>query len=371
VKDPRIAKLAENLINYSVDLKPGEKILIESIGGGEELVKELIKQTYKARGVPFITIKNHELLRVLLNECSEEQISEAASFEIARMKEMKAYIGIRAGDNVSELGAVPPEKMKIYTEKYQKPLHSDLRVKHTKWCILRYPNPSMAQLANMATDDFEDFYFNVCNLDYSRMSKAMDALVRVMENTDKVRITGRGTDLTFSIKGMPAIKCDGKFNIPDGEVFSAPIRDSVNGEITYNTPAVYQGVTFENINLKFKNGKIIEATANDTERINRIFDTDEGARYIGEFSIGLNPFIEKPMKDTLFDEKIKDSIHFTPGGAYDECNNGNKSAIHWDLVFIQRPEFGGGEIWFDNTLIRKDGIFVTEELKCLNPENLV
>lgn len=371
MKDPRIEKLAENLINYSVELKPGETILIENIGNEIPLTKELIKQAYKAGGIPFLTIKNQELLRVLLNECTEEQMKAMASFEIARMKEMKAYIGIRAGDNVSEMGAVPSEKMKIYMEHYVKPLHSDLRVKNTKWCILRYPNHSMAQLASMATDLFEDFYFKVCNLDYSKMSKAMENLVAAMEKADRVRITGRDTDLTFSIKGMPAIKCDGKLNIPDGEVFSAPVKNSVNGVITYNAPAVYQGATFENIRLEFKDGKIVNAAASDTERINKIFDTDEGARYVGEFAIGVNPYIERPMKDTLFDEKIKGSIHFTPGSSYDECDNGNKSAIHWDLVFIQRPEYGGGEIWFDDTLIRKDGLFVPKELQCLNPENLI
>lgn len=371
MKDQRIDQLAKTLINYSVELKPGENILIESIGSELPLVKALIKETFKAGGVPFVTIKNNELLRELLNECSVEQIKKMAAFEIARMKEMKAYIGIRAGENVSELGAVPSDKMKIYSENYSKPLHSDQRVKHTRWCVLRYPNHAMAQLASMATDVFEDFYFKVCNLDYSKMSVAMDSLVKVMEKTDKVRITGKDTDLSFSIKGMPAIKCDGKLNIPDGEVFSAPVRDSVNGVLSYNTPAVYQGVTFENIRLEFKAGKIVKATANNTERINEIFDTDEGARFIGEFAIGVNPFIDKPMKDTLFDEKIKGSIHFTPGSCYDECNNGNNSSIHWDLVFIQRPEYGGGEIWFDDQLIRKDGVFVVDELKCLNPENLV
>lgn len=229
----------------------------------------------------------------------------------------------------------------------------------------------MAQLANMPTEHFEDFYFRVCNLDYQKMSKAMDSLVKIMERTDKVRIVAKDTDLSFSIKGLPAIKCDGKMNIPDGEVFTAPVKTSVNGVITYNTPAVYQGVTFENIRLEFKNGKIINATCNNTERINQILDTDEGARFVGEFAIGVNPFIETPMKDTLFDEKIKGSIHFTPGSCYDECDNGNKSAIHWDLVLIQRPEYGGGEIWFDDVLVRKDGLFVIDELKCLNPENLI
>lgn len=371
MKDTRFEKLAGNLINYSVELKPGEKILIENVGNEIPLTRELIRQAYKAGGIPFLTIKNHELLRILLNECTEEQIKSMAEFELARMKEMDAFIGIKAGENANELGATPSDKMKIYMEHFLKPVHFEQRVEHTKWCVLRYPNPSMAQLAGMATEDFEDFYFRVCNLDYSKMSRAMDSLARVMEKADRVRITGKDTDLTFSIKGLPAIKCEGKRNIPDGEVFSAPVKDSVNGYISYNVPAVYQGSTFENIRLEFKDGKIIKATANDTEKINKIFDTDEGSRYVGEFAIGVNPYIEKPMKDTLFDEKIKGSIHFTPGSSYDECNNGNKSAIHWDLVFIQRPEYGGGEIWFDDTLIRKDGVFVPEELHCLNPENLV
>ncbi|MCR4436875.1 MAG: aminopeptidase [Clostridiales bacterium] len=371
MKDSRIEKLAENLIHYSVELKPGEKVLIENFGNEVPLTRELIRQAYKAGGVPFISIKNNELLRVLLNGCTEEQIRSMASYEIARMKEMDAYIGIRGGENVSEMGSVPPEKLKIYMAHYLKPLHSDVRVEHTKWCVLRYPNHSMAQLADMATEEFEDFYFRVCNLDYSKMSRAMDSLAKWMEKAERIKITGKDTDLAFSKKGLPAIKCEGKRNIPDGEVYTAPVRDSVNGVITYNTPAVYQGITFENIRLEFKDGKIVKAMANNTEKINKIFDTDEGARYVGEFSIGLNPYIEKPMKDTLFDEKIKGSIHFTPGSCYEECNNGNKSAIHWDLVLIQRPEYGGGEIWFDDVLIRKDGVFVPQELQCLNPENLV
>jgi aminopeptidase len=243
-------------------------------------------------------------------------------------------------------------------------------VNNTKWCVMRYPNESFAQLAGMSTDDFEDFYFNVCNLDYSKMSKAMDNLIELMEKTDKVRIVGPGTDLTFSIKGIPAIKCDGKMNIPDGEVFTAPVRDSVNGVITFNTPAVSEGFTYEDIRFEFKDGKIIGATSNDTDRINKKLNTDEGARYIGEFAIGVNPYILKPMKDTLFDEKIMGSIHLTPGRCYDEASNGNKSAIHWDLVLIQTKEYGGGEIYFDDVLVRKDGLFVVEPLLCLNPENL-
>lgn len=368
--DQRIETLAKNLVNYSCEVKPGERVLIETKGFELPLTKALIKETYKAGGVPFVTVKNDEITRVLLNGCCEEQIRLMAEFELDRMKKMDAYIGVRCTDNTNELGDVPDEKMRLYNSLFNKPVHSEQRVEHTKWVVLRYPNSAMAQMAEMSTEAFEDFYFNVCNLDYSKMSKAMDPLVQWMEKTDRVRITGKNTDLSFSIKGLPAIKCDGGRNIPDGEVFTAPVRESVNGIISYNTPAKYQGFTYENVTLEFKDGKIIKATANDTERINKIFDTDEGARFVGEFSLGVNPYIEKPMKDTLFDEKIKGSLHFTPGSCYDECNNGNKSAVHWDLVFIQRPEYGGGEIWFDDVLIRKDGIFMPEELQCLNPERL-
>jgi aminopeptidase len=370
MKDSRIETLAANLINYSCELKAGEKILIENIGNEMPLSRALIREAYKVGAIPYLTIKNPELERVLLEQCTEEQMKDMARYELARMKDMDAYIGVRSGDNVSEKSSVPSDKMKLYMSLFSKPVHSEERVNNTKWCVMRYPSHSMAQLANMPTEYFEDFYFNVCNLDYKKMSIAMDPLVKIMEATDKVRITGKGTDLSFSIKGMSAIKCDGKMNIPDGEVYTAPVKDSVNGVISYNCPAVYQGVTFENISLEFKNGKIIKAVSNDTDRINEIFNTDEGARYVGEFAIGVNPYIDTPMKDTLFDEKIKGSLHFTPGSCYDECPNGNKSSIHWDLVFIQRPEYGGGEIWFDDKLIRKDGLFVIKELEGLNPDNL-
>jgi aminopeptidase len=258
----------------------------------------------------------------------------------------------------------------LYDRLYRHPIHSEQRVKKTKWVVLRYPSASMAQLAQMSTEAFEDFYFNVCNLDYAKMDRAMDPLADLMRRTDKVQIKGPGTDLTFSIKGIGAKKCSGERNIPDGEVYSCPIRDSVNGTISYNTQSVYNGFTFENVRFTFENGKIVEATANDTDRINGLLDTDDGARYIGEFSIGFNPYILHPMKDTLFDEKIAGSLHFTPGQAYEDTDNGNRSSVHWDLVLIQRPDYGGGDIYFDDRPIRKDGLFVIPELQNLNPDAL-
>lgn len=369
--DARIEQLAKNLVTYSCKVQPGDKVYINYIGKDtENLAKAVIREVYKAKGKPFVHYISNEVLREVLLGCDEEQIRLMAELDALEMSKMDCYIGIRGADNVSELSDVGEDKMKLYNQLYQTPVHHEIRVPKTRWVVLRYPNAAMAQLASTSTEAFEDFYYQVCNLDYSKMNEAMKSLVDLMNRTDKVRMTGPGTDISFSIKDIPAIACAGELNIPDGEVYTAPVRDSVNGTIQYNTPSIYQGYTFENVCLTFEHGKIVKATANNTEKINQIFDIDQGARYIGEFAIGVNPYVMSPMKDILFDEKICGSIHFTPGNCYEEAPNGNSSAIHWDLVWIQRPEYGGGEIYFDDKLIRKDGRFVIAELECLNPENL-
>ncbi|SEF54684.1 aminopeptidase [Paenibacillus sp. UNC499MF] len=370
MRDPRIQQLAANLVQYSLDVQPGENVWIEMYGSERELVRCLIEEVYARGGKPYVDLIDRRVLGSLIKSATKEQMQEWGEADLARMKRMDGYIGVRAGENVNEWADVPEEQMKLYSLYYQKPVHLEQRIKHTRWVVLRYPNASMAQLASMSTDAFEDFYFDVCNLDYGNMDAAMDPLKALMERTDKVRLVAPGTDLTFSIKGIPAIKCSGQNNIPDGECFTAPVRDSVNGTITFNTPSIQSGVTFDNISFRLENGKIVEATSSDTARINEVLDMDEGARYIGEFSLGFNPYIQHPMKDILFDEKIDGSLHFTPGQAYEEADNGNRSSLHWDLVLIQRPEYGGGEVWFDDVLIRKDGRFVIPELQGLNPENL-
>lgn len=369
--DERVKVLAKNLVNYSMKVEKNEKVYVHYIGETtKDLARQIIKEVYLAGGIPFPHYTDQSVQREVLLNCTKEQMELMAEIDGAEMGKMDCYVAIRGTDNVSELADVPAEKMELYEKYYATPVHHEIRVPKTRWVVLRYPNNSMAQLSNSSLESFEDFYFDVCCLDYSKMKQAMENLVNYMERTDKVHITGPGTDLTFSIKGIPAIPCAGEMNIPDGEVFTAPVRNSINGTLSYNTPAVFQGFTYENIKLTFKDGKIIDATANDTERITKVFNTDEGARYVGEFAIGVNPYVLKPMKDTLFDEKIMGSFHFTPGNCYDEAPNGNKSAIHWDLVCIQTMEYGGGEIYFDDVLIRKNGSFVVPELECLNPENL-
>ena len=361
--DLRVKQLADVLVNYSCNVQKNEKVLINYEG---ECCKPLVKQLIK--NMPYVEMRDSSVTREILLGATEEQMDFLNEYQLMQMKGMDCYIAIRAGSNTSELSDVPSDKLNMYYRKTQPVL--DYRVNETKWVVLRYPNESMAQLAGTSLESFEDFYFEVCTLDYAKMSKAMDSLVELMNRTDRVHIKGPGTDLTFSIKDIPAIKCAGEMNIPDGEVYTAPVRESMNGVISYNTPSEEQGFTYENIRFEIKDGKIIKATANDNERINQLLDTDEGARYFGEFAIGVNPYILNPMKDTLFDEKIAGSFHLTPGMAYEDAPNGNDSAVHWDLVMIQRPEYGGGEIYFDDVLIRKDGLFTLPELMCLNPENL-
>lgn len=367
--DIRNEKLAKVLTGFSCDLKPGEKVLIDYEGNDcKDLVRAIVKESYKLGAMPYVNIRDSQVLREILLNATEEQIKFMNDYQLSQMKGMDAYIAIRGSENSSELADVPSEKMSMYSKLTRPTL--DYRVDNTKWVILRYPNASMAQLAQTSRESFEEFYYNVCTLDYSKMDKAMDALQELMNKTDKVHILGPGTDLTFSIKDIPAIKCAGHMNIPDGEVYTAPVKTSMNGKISYNTFSEAQGFTYENIVFEVKDGKIVKATSNDDVKINKLLDTDEGSRYFGEFALGVNPYILHPMKDTLFDEKICGSFHLTPGCSYEDAPNGNKSAVHWDLVMIQRPEYGGGEIYFDDVLIRKDGLFVLPELEQLNPENL-
>ena len=372
MNDPRYSKLANILIQHSTKLTHGEHLLLETWDIPEEMIVAVVEAVNEAGGHAHIASHNSRVQRAQLLHSSDDGLSCMADYDTYRMKKMDAYIGLRGSDNASELAGVPDERMKARGKLYMKPVHLEQRVKQTKWCVLRWPNAGMAQLAQQSTSDFEDFYFKVCTVDYGRMGTAADALAARMNRTDKVRLLGPDdTDLTFSIKGIGSVPCCGSHNIPDGECFSAPVRDSVNGVIHFNTPTLYNGVTFSNIRLVFENGRIVESASDEnSDMLESILNTDEGARHVGEFAIGFNPYILHPMKDTLFDEKIAGSIHFTPGQAYEEADNGNRSEIHWDNVLIQRPEYGGGEIHFDDEVIRRDGIFLTDDLIPLNPENL-
>jgi aminopeptidase len=367
--DPRFDKLAKLLVEYSTRLKRNENVLIEGFDVPDEMVVALIRAARKVGAIPFVQVQRNRINRELATEASDQQLNFSASHELARMKKMQAYIALRGSNNITEMSDVPVAKMQLVAKK-MKPVQ-DQRVKKTKWCVLRWPTPSMAQQAGMSTEAFEDFYFNVCTLDYEKLQPGMEALKGLMERTDRVQIKGPGTNLRFSIKGIPAVICGGDRNIPDGEVFTAPVKKSVEGYITFNAPTIYQSIAFDGIRLDFKNGKAVKATGNQTDKLNKILNSDAGARYVGEFSLGFNPYVLQPMRDILFDEKIAGSFHFTPGQAYEEADNGNRSQVHWDMVSIQRKDYGGGEIYFDGKLIRRDGEFLPKELRSLNRSSFV
>jgi aminopeptidase len=366
--DPRYTKLARLLVNYSIRVQKGDRVLLDLTDVPDEMTVELMRAVRAAKGTPLVDVRHTRVTREIIRGTDEKHARLVRNIDLARMKKMQCYIAIRGADNMSENSDVPSDRLSLYT-RVTRPVQNQ-RVNKTRWCVLRWPTPSMAQAANMSTEAFENFYFDVCTMDYRKMARAMVPLYSRMKSADRVHLKSPGTDLTFSIKGIGAKMCEGLLNIPDGEVFSCPVRDSVNGDIQFNTPTIYAGTKFENVRLEFKDGKVVKATGSDTKKLNEILDTDPGARYVGEFSLGFNPYILKPMCDILFDEKIAGSLHFTPGQAYEICDNGNRSAVHWDMVLIQRKDWGGGEIWFDGELIRKDGIFLPKDLKPLNPDRL-
>ena len=244
--DERIKKLAKVLVHHSCRVQKGEKVYLNYVGADTKpLARQLMKEIYEAGGIPFPHFTDPQMEREMLLGCTAEQLQLMAEIDGAEMAKMDCYIGIRGGENVSEKADVPAEKLNLYEKYYSTPVHGNIRVPKTKWVVLRYPNASMAQLSNTSQEAFEDFYFDVCTVDYAKMAKAMEPLVKYMERTDKVRITGPGTDLTFSIKDIPVIPCSGECNIPDGEIFTAPVRESINGTLTYNTPSAFQGFTYE------------------------------------------------------------------------------------------------------------------------------
>ncbi|NJD39888.1 MAG: aminopeptidase [Geobacter sp.] len=364
MRDPRVAGMAQVLVDYSTRIKKGDRVLISAAGfEAAPLVKELYALCLQ-RGAEYVEYSFNlpEIDRQFYNLASKKQLAVFPQHKLDFYKTLTAYIGISAGEN-SMVNANSNQQAMVAYQKLTRPL-VDQRVRHTKWVVTRFPTQGAAQEARMSLDEYEDYLFAACCVDWAAESRKMEKLKKLMDKTDQVRLTGPDTDLRFSIKGLQSIKCDGRYNIPDGEVFTAPVRDSVQGYITYNCPTIYQGKEFNNIRLEFKDGKIVQATAGAmTDALNKILDTDDGARYIGEFALGVNPNIRTPMRNILFDEKISGSIHFTPGQAYDEADNGNSSAVHWDMVRLMQD----GEIWFDGRQIQKGGRFILPELEALNP----
>jgi len=365
VKDPRIEKMADVIVNYATKVKKGDIVEIYAYGPATApLVQEVYRLCLKngAKHIDYQVLLP-ELSRILYDGGTREQLTYFPQHKLDFIKKVDVYIGIGAVENSMSLANANQESIVLH-DRTMRPI-IDERVKNTRWVICRYPTHGAAQDAKMSLEEYEDFLFSACNINWSAESKKQENLKNLMERAGTVRIKASDTDISFSISGMAALKCDGHHNLPDGEVYTAPVKESVEGYITYNCPSIYQGKEFNNVRLEFKKGKIVAASSPQMDdALNRVLDTDEGARYIGEFAMGVNPEIVRPMRNILFDEKIFGSIHLTPGQCYEECDNGNKSAVHWDLVKILKDD---GDVWFDDVLIQKDGLFVHPDLAALNP----
>ncbi|MEL7609846.1 MAG: aminopeptidase [Bacillota bacterium] len=373
MRDERLFDLARMLLTYSLELKRGELFQINSGIGAKPLIKALMIEANKVGAVPLLKLEDDELSRLSFEfidpehpEFAKEVLAKYVQWEMAYWEHVAAHVDIGVDENDMELAGVDPRKIQLRRTATKSV--KDLTIDQRKWVYLCWPTMAQAQKAGMCYDDYYEFFIDVCLVDYQKMAKDLEPLRELMAKTDRVRITGPDTDLEFSIKGIPVRPCAGKANIPDGEIYTAPVRDSINGTIRYNTATNYLGHEYRNVRFEFRDGCIIEATAdNDADALSRLLDTDEGARYIGEFALGVNNRITKALGNTLYDEKIGGSFHLTPGNAYQDAFNGNKSAIHWDIVCIQTKEYGGGTIYFDGEPIREDGIFLPAALQGLNP----
>lgn len=359
-------KLATLILEHSTKVQAGENVMVQLIGlNGIELMRALIEQIRDKNAHPFVKIEDTETQRILVEKGDADYWKNQTSVDqLPLMKQMDVYIGIRASENIYETSQATKEANKAYATHFQNPVHFEERVNNTRWCIMRYPSPAFAMNAKMPTRAFAEFYYDACLVDYTLLAKAMEPLEKRLRVTNKIRLKGEGTDISFSVKGQNWVPCFGTHNIPDGELFTSPVLDSVNGTITY-APSVYQGKPFEFVKLVVENGVVVDFDSSNNEALKDILDTDEGARRFGEFSFGTNPVISSPMYDILFDEKIFGSNHLTLGNDYEVAPNGNTSNIHWDLVCI------GADVYLDGELIRQGRNFVVDDLKGLNPENLL
>lgn len=369
--DSRDRKLAEVIVRHSIKARKADLVHIDAIGlETASLAQALCEEIIRAGAAPYLHLVDPEITRKFIQTGTKPIFERIKEIELLQIKKSACYIGIRGTSNAFENSDIAREQLSLYNKTLAHPVR-DARVTGSRWCVMRYPNAAMAQLAQQSREAFAEFYYRVCTLDYAAMERALKPLQTLMEKTDRVEISGPGTDLRFSIRKIPVVPCTGEYNIPDGECFTAPVKDSVNGTVSFNAPTIWEGSPYEQIQLTFKNGRIIDAkaaSAAQTEKLNRVLDQDPGARHVGEFSIAFNPYILHPMRDILFDEKIAGSFHMAMGQAYEQADNSNRSGVHWDMVCIQRKDYGGGEIRFDGKLIRKDGIFIPKSLAALNPD---
>lgn len=351
--DPRLKKQAEILVDYSLKFKKGENVAILAEFQARPLVLELYKLLIKrGAGEVKVHFSDYEFTEAYFKNASKKQIDHFPQLEYDEMKKMDCYIRIGSPSNTRGLTGVDASKI-MARQKVVRPI-LNYRIDKTRWLVTKYPTNAQAQEAGMSLSEYSDFVLSaIVDVDWPKLHKQQEKLKRLVDKTEKVRLVGEKTDLSMSIKGRTAINSSGTYNMPSGEVFTSSVEDSAEGVITYTYPALYMGREFHDVRLEFKKGKVVRATSDKGEKdLNKILDTDMGARFIGELGLGNNYKIQKFTKDILYDEKIGGSIHIALGRGYKDTLSKNESAIHWDMIKDLRK---GGEIYFDDKLVQKNG----------------
>jgi aminopeptidase len=355
--DQRWSQLGEILVTYSTRTRAGDRLLITMMELETfPLTLAVYEHAVRAGAFPQVQFASAYFERVLLTHGTADLIARVPDLEHSGMEWADAYVGLRGARNPHELAGIPTERLAAH--KRALGVVSALRNEQTRWVLVRVPNESFAQAAGMSLETATDFFFNAALLDWEEESRRYRRIRDLFQAAARVRIVGPGTDLAFSTAGRTYAVGDGHINVPDGEVYTAPVDDSAEGVIAFEYPGIYAGRSIEGIRLELRAGEVVAATAESGEEfLQQILALDEGARRIGEFGVGVNDSIDRFVGDILFDEKIGGTIHLALGRAYAECGGTNQSALHWDLVKDLRPE---GAIELDGRRVFENGRFLIE-----------
>jgi len=365
MSDPRAEKLAQVLVNYSIGVKPGDRVLVQGGTVAAPLLKAVVKEILLAGGFPLTIAQVPDISRLAYEYGSDEQLQHIPEPMKVVFETYDSVISLMSAENTKAMSGIPPEKMALVSQA-QSSLFGTM-MKRTaegsfRWVGTLYPTNAYAQDAEMSLDEYADFVYGACLPDmddpvgYWRGVEAkQQKIVDWLNPKNTIRVEAPGVDLRMSIEGRTFVNCCGERNMPDGEVFTGPVEDSVEGHVRFSYPTTYQGRKLEGVELRFEKGKVVEASAEKGEDfLLKTIDTDKGSRYVGEFAIGTNKGITRATGNTLFDEKINGSFHMALGRGMPETGSKNESGIHWDMVCSL---VDGGKIWADDELFYENGKF--------------
>ena len=364
--DSRVEKLADLLVNYSVAVKPGDKVVVQGETSGEPLIKAVFVKVLQAGGFPYAMPTLPGMEELVYKYGNDEQLKFLPEPYKLVMSTYDARIYVFSDSNTKALSGVDPTKSVLRSQSRSELMKIMMKRSASgelHWVLGPYPTNALAQDAEMSLTDYEDFVYNACLPDlndpigyWKNFSARQQQIVNWLKGKQTIRVVGKETDLRMSIAGRNFENCDGKMNMPDGEVFTGPVEDSMEGHVYFSYPAIYGGREVTGVRLTFEKGEVVKATAEkNQDYLVKTIATDEGSRRVGEFAIGTNEGIKRFTREILFDEKIGGSFHMALGSGYPETGSKNESAIHWDMVC---DLWDGGEIWVDNTLFYKNGKFV-------------